>query len=129
VTPAVRVLVVDDEPLIRWALQQALTDDGFAVTVAGDGQSALRALADASEASEALEVVLLDYRLPDSDGLSLFRTIRGLLPRGQVILMTAFGTPEVMNHALDLGAFRVVTKPFEVSDVAAIIRRAHQTTA
>jgi CheY-like chemotaxis protein len=127
VTSAVRVLVVDDEPLIRWALQQALTDHGFAVTVAGEGQTALRAVADASEASEALDVV--DYRLPDSDGLSLFRTIRGLLPRGQVILMTAFGTPEVMNHALDLGAFRVVTKPFEVSDVAAVIRRAHQTTA
>ena len=123
------MLVVDDEPLIRWALQQALTDQGFAVMVAGDGQSALRAVADASERSEALDVVLLDYRLPDSDGLTLFRTIRGLLPRGQVILMTAFGTPEAMNDAIDLGAFRVVTKPFEVSDVAAIIRCAHQTTA
>lgn len=125
-TSTVRVLVVDDEPLIQWALQQALTDHGFAVTVAGDGQTALRAVA---EASEAPDVVLLDYRLPDSDGLSLFKAIRGLLPHGQVILMTAFGTPEVMNHALDLGAFRVVTKPFEVADVAAIIRRAHPTTS
>ena len=43
--------------------------------------------------------------------------------------MTAFGTPEVMNQALDLGAYRVVTKPFEVTDIAAIIRRAHKTTA
>jgi DNA-binding response OmpR family regulator len=123
------VLVVDDEPLIRWALQQALADYGFAVTVAGDGQTALRAVAEASEASEEPEVVLLDYRLPDSDGLSVFKAIRGLLPQGQVILMTAFGTSEVMNQALDLGAFRVVTKPFDVAEVAAIIRRAHPATA
>ena len=119
--PEVRVLVVDDEPLIRWALCEALGEYGFAVRVVGDGRSAVSALAE----GPLPDVVLLDYNLPDSNGLTLFQTIRDLLPAGRVILMTAFGTPEVTTRALDLGAYRVVTKPFEVHDIAALIRHAH----
>lgn len=116
-----RVLVVDDEPLIRWSLREALVDRGFEVAEAADGESAVRAL---REGPCTPDVVLLDFRLPDSDDLSLFMTIKGLIPRGKVILMTAFGTPEVTQGALDLGAHSVVTKPFEVNDIASIIRGA-----
>ena len=119
--PAVQVLVVDDEPLIRWSLCEALGEYGFSVRVVGDGRSAVSALAE----GPLPDVVLLDYKLPDSNGLTLFQTIRDLLPAGRVILMTAFGTPEVTTRALDLGAYRVVTKPFEVHDIAALIRHAH----
>ena len=119
--PDVKVLIVDDEPLIRWSLSEALADHGFEVTVAGDGRAAVSALGD----RPLPDVVLLDYRLPDSDSLSLFQTIRDLVPTGQVILMTAFGTPEVISSALALGAYRVVTKPFEINDIAAMIRHAH----
>jgi two-component system, NtrC family, response regulator AtoC len=119
--PDVRVLVVDDEPLIRWSLSEALGDHGFEVTVAGDGQAAVNALSD----GPLPDVVLLDYKLPDSNGLSLFQTIRDLVPTGHVILMTAFGTPEVTSNARDLGAYQVVIKPFEVNDIAAMIRHAH----
>jgi DNA-binding NtrC family response regulator len=125
VSADVRVLVVDDEPLIRWSLCEALGDRGFEVSVAGDGQGAVRAL---SAGVSLPDVVLLDYRLPDSDGLSLFQRIRDLLPAAPVILMTAYGTPDVTSKALALGAFRVVTKPFEVNDIAGIIRRAHAAT-
>lgn len=118
----VNVLVVDDEPLIRWSLREALGEQGFSVTVAGDGRAAVQALTDGGPPPD---VVLLDYLLPDSNGLALFRTIRTLVPDGQVILMTAYGTPEVTQDALDQGAFHVITKPFEVHDIAAIIRHAH----
>lgn len=118
----VRVLVVDDEPLIRWSLREALGDRGFAVTEAGDGKTAVRAL---KEATHAPDVVLLDYRLPDSDDLRLFSTIKSLVPRGHVILMTAYGTPEVAKTAVDLGAYLVISKPFEVGEIAALISRAH----
>jgi DNA-binding NtrC family response regulator len=122
--PTVHVLVVDDEPLIRWSLQEALADEGFSVTVAGDGKAALHTLGNGDEAPD---VVLLDYLLPDSNGLTLFKAIRRMLPDGQVILMTAYGSPEVTRDALDLGAYEVVTKPFEVHDIAALIRHAHAT--
>ena len=118
--PDVKVLVVDDEPLIRWSLREALADHGFKVTVAGDGRGAVEALGDGPPP----DVVLLDYKLPDSNGLTLFETIRGLVPTGHVILMTAFGTPEVTSNALALGAYQVVTKPFEINDIAAMIRHA-----
>lgn len=116
-----RVLVVDDEPLICWSLSEALADRGFAVRVAPDGRSALGALSDGSAMPD---VVLLDYLLPDSNGLSLFERVRDLMPPGRVILMTAFGSPDVVDKALELGAYQVVMKPFEVSDIASAIRHA-----
>lgn len=122
----VRVLVVDDEPLIRWSLREALAERGYDVTEAADGQTAVRVLCDGSHAPD---VVLLDYRLPDSRGLDLFSQIKTLVPHGRVILMTAYGTPEVTKHAIDLGAYRVLMKPFEVNDVAALITRAYPRSA
>ena len=88
--PDVRVLVVDDEPLIRWSLSEALQDRGFDVRVAPDGQTALSALAEGAAGKP--DVVLLDYLLPDSNGLSLFEKIRGLMPEGRVIMSTIRST-------------------------------------
>jgi DNA-binding NtrC family response regulator len=117
-----RVLVVDDEPLIRWSLREALVDHGIDVREAEDGKAAISALTDGTAAPD---VVLLDYRLPDSDDLGLLTRIKHLMGSGPVILMTAFGTPEVTQHALALGAYSVVMKPFEVRDIASMIHRAH----
>ncbi|HTK30256.1 MAG TPA: response regulator [Vicinamibacterales bacterium] len=117
-----RVLVVDDEPLIRWSLAETLADQGYVVEEAGDGRSALRAL---SETSAGFDVVVLDLRLPDSNDLRLLSSIRGLRPALPVILMTAYGTPDVIQRAIDMGAFRVVHKPFEVHDLAALVAQAH----
>jgi DNA-binding NtrC family response regulator len=116
-----RVLVVDDEALIRWSLSEALEDRGFAVRVAPDGRTALSALSDGSARPD---VVLLDYLLPDSNGLSLFERVRDLMPPRRVILMTAYGSPDVIEKALKLGAYQVVMKPFEVTDIASVIRHA-----
>jgi DNA-binding NtrC family response regulator len=88
----------------------------------GDGSGARKAVGDASH---EFDVVLLDFRLPDSKDLSLLASIRRISPHAQVILMTAFGTPEVVRGALDLGAFRVVSKPFEMDAVAELVAQAH----
>jgi DNA-binding NtrC family response regulator len=120
--PALRVLVVDDEPLIRWSLAETLGDCGHQVVETGDGRGARGAVRDSSR---HFDVVLLDYRLPDSEDLSLLACIRQLSPRTQVILMTAYGSPEVARGALDLGAFRVISKPIEMSDVAGLVAQAH----
>lgn len=121
-SPMVRVLIVDDEPLIRWSLSETLMDRGFDVIEAGDGAGAVHVL---TEPWRPIDVVLLDYRLPDTHDLALLATVRGLAPNAQVILMTAFGTPEVVKGALDLGAFRVLHKPFEMDDLASVVLEAH----
>ena len=117
-----RVLVVDDESLIRWSLSEVLAEGGCAVTEACDGRAAVRAL---TAATDLPDVVLLDYCLPDSNDLALLASIRRLSPSSKVILMTAYGTEEVIRGALELGAYGVVNKPFEVHDMTAMIRRAH----
>ena len=125
-SPAVSVLIVDDEPLIRWSLAETLTDQGYGVLEAADGQAAVEALKDTPR---PVDVVLLDYRLPDSNNLQLLTTIRAMSPRSRVVLMTAYGTPEVAAEALRLGAVCVITKPIEMQEVATLVARAHGSTA
>jgi DNA-binding NtrC family response regulator len=119
--PSLRVLVVDDEPLIRWSLTETLSESGHVVEEAADGAAALRAL----DEHGPFDVVVLDYRLPDSNDLNLLASIRRLAPQAAVVMMTAYGTPEVTSGAIALGAYRVVRKPFEMRDLAALVSQAH----
>ena len=115
------VLIVDDEALIRWSLCEALVETGCAVTEAVDGRTALRAIA---QAGEPFDVVLLDYRLPDSADLKLLGQIRDAAPTSRVIMITAHNSPELAQNAQALGAFRVVSKPFEVDAIAKLVGQA-----
>lgn len=119
--PAMRVLVVEDELLIRWSIAETLASAGHVVIEAEDGATAVRSLKDSVETVDA---VVLDYRLPDSNDLTLLATIRRLSPNSAVIVMTAYGTPEVTKGALDLGAYRVVPKPFEMHDLEPLLLEA-----
>jgi len=113
-----RVLVVDDEPLIRWSIAETLGAAGHQVTEAQDAASALRALADAPDT----DLVLLDFRLPDSNDLGLLAEIRRMAPATPVIMMTAFGTPDVTAGALKLGAVKVLNKPFNMHELERLVR-------
>ena len=117
-----RVLVVDDEPLIRWSITETLSDRGCDVVQTGDARGARSAV---GGGTQPFDVVLLDFRLPDSDDLSLLAAIRRMSPQARVILMTAFGRPEVVRGALELGAFRVVSKPFEMHAIADLVAEAY----
>jgi len=121
-SPSLKVLVVDDEALIRWSLAESLTDAGHTVIEAGDGASALVQVSDGTR----FDAILLDYRLPDSNDLRLLQTIRERQPDAAVVMMTAFGTPEVTAGALQLGAYEVVPKPFDVHDMVDLVARAHR---
>jgi DNA-binding NtrC family response regulator len=116
-----RILVVDDELLIRWSLGEALTAAGYAVVEGRDAAEARQALRDQDHKPD---LVVLDYRLPDSNDLGLLTTIRNEAPTVPVILMTAYGSAEVVAGALDLGAYRVVSKPFEVHDMTSLVTEA-----
>ena len=118
--PGLRVLVVEDENLLRWAAKEVLTLSGHGVTEASDGASALRALA----AQEPFDVVLLDYRLPDSDGLDLLREVRRRSRACAVIMMTAEAWPEFLMTAAQLGAHRIIDKPFDIYALDQLVREA-----
>lgn len=115
------VLVVDDEALIRWSLAEMLGDRGYTVTEVGDGRMAVAAI---ENAEEPFDVVLLDYRLPDSADLQLLEKVRHLAPTSQVIMITAHNSPELAQGAAALGAYRVISKPFEVESLAALVKQA-----
>ena len=117
------VLVVDDEPLIRWAVAETLTQAGHQVMEARDGGSALDALA---EAPHHIDVVLLDLRLPDCADLTLLSRIRKQSPDSAVVMMTAHATPELDAEARALGVYDVLAKPFDVNGCERILRQAHR---
>lgn len=112
------ILVVDDEPLIRWSVAESLTDLGFNVVQAGDAGGALRSV---TTAAVPFDVVVLDLRLPDMKDLSLLGTLRQLLPEATLVLMSAFVSPEILAEATGLGA-AVINKPFEADELQRLIR-------
>jgi DNA-binding NtrC family response regulator len=115
------VLVVDDEPLFRWSIAETLRAHGRDIVEAADAQAAIAALGDPATRPDA---VLLDLKLPDSDDLSLLASVRRLAPGRPVILVTAFGTREVLDEAIRLGAFTVLDKPFDLDALDEMIERA-----
>ena len=124
--PRPHVLVVDDEPLIRWSIAEALSACGYLVVEAGTARGALE---EVSRASDAFGVVVLDLRLPDSDNLSLLSRLLVLAPHARIILMSAHGTGEVAEEAQARGAFGFVNKPFELSAMASMVEAASRAAA
>jgi DNA-binding NtrC family response regulator len=117
-SPALRVLLVEDEFLLRWSMAETLADAGHDVIEAGDAAAARHAV---SAAVEPIDALLLDYRLPDSNGLALLGELRRLSPRSAVVMMTAHGTPELVAEALGMGAQRVLFKPFDMHALPGIV--------
>jgi DNA-binding NtrC family response regulator len=71
---------------------------------------------------------MLDYCLPDSRDLNLLEEIRRRMPESAVVLMTAYGSPDVVHGAMELGVYRVVDKPFDMGDVEPMVRNAFRAT-
>jgi two-component system response regulator AtoC len=120
--PKATILVVDDESLIRWSLTERLQSDGYEVLQADTGQAALEKL------PEGVDLVLLDYRLPDTDGVSVLRKIKEFDQDVLVILLTAYASVETAVEAMKQGAYHFANKPFNLDDVAATVDRALETT-
>jgi DNA-binding NtrC family response regulator len=116
------VLVVEDETLIRWSIAETLAQKGHRVVEASSASTAMQAL---SDTAEPIDVVLLDYRLPDSDDLGLLEKVRHIRPETAVVMMTAFGTPEITKGALELGVHRVLNKPFDLHGLESVVLEAH----
>jgi DNA-binding NtrC family response regulator len=109
-------MIVDDEALIRWSVRTHLEEMGFAVIEAESGRQALDRL------NDDVSLALVDLRLPDTDGLTLIGRLKSRYPGCRVILMTASASPEVNREAREVGAVRVVDKPFDLQALTATIR-------
>ncbi|MGA5762503.1 response regulator transcription factor [Nonomuraea bangladeshensis] len=114
---AARLLVVDDEPALREALQSSLEFEGYRVVTANDGQAALDELARAS-----YDAVLLDVMMPRLDGLTACRRLRASGNRIPVLMLTARDAVGDRVSGLDAGADDYLVKPFELDELLARVR-------
>ena len=112
-----RVLVVDDEPAVRRALERALTLDDYSVQLAADGQEALDALADAP-----VDAVVLDIMMPRVDGLEVARRMRRAGDRTPILMLTARDAIDDRVTGLDVGADDYLVKPFALRELQARLR-------
>ena len=118
-----RILIVDDEKLLRWSLRERLLKEGFEVLEADSGKAARAAI----EAGGA-DLVVLDYRLPDATGIELLKEITTAIPEAPVIMMTAYSTVETAVEAMKLGAFDYINKPFDHNEMVHTVRKALETS-
>src|SRR5499426_3146935 len=118
----ISVLVVDDELLIRKSLGKVLRSSGYTVDVAGTGAEGLEKVGEIKP-----QVMILDMRLPDTDGLSVLRRARVLDPLLQVIIITAYGDVQTAVDAMKLGACDFVRKPYEMEDIVLAVESAART--
>jgi len=120
--PNATVLVVDDEPLIRWSLVNRLKEDGYRTVEAGTASEAV------SHHRDGVDLVLLDYHLPDANGLQVLKQIKDTDPDTLVIVLTANTEVGVAVEAMKSGAFHYANKPFDLDEIMLLVEKALETT-
>ena len=118
-----RILVVDDEKLLRWAIRDRLADAGHKVVEAGSGAEAMPVLRGGE-----IDLALFDLQLPDTDGIALLREARAADPGLLCILVTAFASVDSAVQALKLGAYDYLGKPLDMDELVLTVGRALETT-
>ena len=113
------VLIVDDEETISWALARLAADEGYSAAVAASAEEAI-----SLARRQPFELIMLDVRLPAMSGLSAMHELKQLQPQTPIVVMTAFGNLATAVEAIRNGAFDYITKPFDVEQAAAVMRRA-----
>lgn len=115
---AIDILVTDDEEMIRWTLKEALEQDGYNVLTFETGRKFLSYFN-----AHGGDIILLDVRLPDANGLDLLLEIKKDNPEAIVVIMTAFGDVETAVSAMKRGAFDYLAKPYSLEEVSLLIKK------
>ncbi len=118
-----RILVVEDEKLLRWSIRDRLAQEDFRVEEAASGAEAIPVLQRGN-----LDLALFDFQLPDTDGLKLLEEARASDPALPCILMTAFATVDSAVRAMKLGAYDYLPKPVDLDHLALTVQRGLETT-
>src|SRR5512139_694173 len=119
-----RILVAEDEARLAALLEQSLTEAGWEVDVRTDGRSAYTAAL--GDAGEAYDILLLDWMLPEMDGISVCRRLREVGLRTPVLMLTARTTVPDRIAGLDAGADDYLVKPFDLDELLARLRALHR---
>jgi two-component system response regulator AtoC len=120
--PNATVLVVDDEPLIRWSLVNRLKEEGYRAVEAGTASEAV------AQHREGVDLILLDFALPDANGLAVLKQVKDTDPDTLVIMLTANTEVGVAVEAMKSGAFHYANKPFDLDEVMLLVEKALETT-
>jgi DNA-binding NtrC family response regulator len=118
------VLLIDDEPLMRLSMTDALRAVGYDVRAAATGQEGMDLLSQA-----VFDIVITDFRLPGADGLQLLQACKQRSPRTEVIVITAHGSVETAVEAMKRGAYDFITKPFAMDELLLIVDRLSKVLA
>ncbi len=113
------ILIVEDEPAMAWALAEGLSDDGFTIDTFPSAEDAWKWLRRGRS-----ELVITDLRLPGMSGLELARKLRRGRHAQPVILVTAYGSPELLRDARHAGVAECFPKPFPIDHLRRSVRRA-----
>jgi DNA-binding NtrC family response regulator len=119
---SLKILVIDDEKLIRWTLEQHLVKEGYEVVTADSAEKGMQLITEA-----APDLVLLDNRLPEMSGLELLEKLRVQERNLMVIMITAYGMVETAVKAMKLGAYDYISKPFNLEEITFVIKKALET--
>jgi DNA-binding NtrC family response regulator len=117
--PRPKILVVDDEEIVRRSYSRLLDGAHCETRVARNGEDAVSALA-----SEPFDVVLLDLRMPGQDGMTVLKSIRTAWPASEVVILTGYPSVETAKEAVRMGAYDYLAKPVEPDKVIEVARRA-----
>src|SRR5256884_6722653 len=120
----IRILVIDDEPMMSDSLRQHLADEGYTVDVATSGTEAID-LFDGG----AHHLVICDLQLPDMDGLELLRHMKDAKPATEIIVVTGYGSGQTPVAATKAGAFYFVEKPFDFEELLPLVEKALERRA
>jgi DNA-binding NtrC family response regulator len=111
-----KVLVIDDEAIVRISSKRTLVPEGYEVKLADSGKAGIEALEE-----ESFDLVLLDLKMPDMGGIEFLTVIMDKWPDTKVIIVTGFSTVETAVEALRLGAFNHIEKPFTPDSLLAAV--------
>lgn len=117
-----KILIVDDEQLIRWSLEKHLQKQGYEVVTAGSGEVALQLAKE-----ESPDLMLLDIQLPGMNGIEVLEKVKEFEEEVIVIMVTALGVLETAVKAMRLGAFDYINKPFNLDELSIIVKKALET--
>ncbi|GFP32870.1 two-component system, NtrC family, nitrogen regulation response regulator NtrX, partial [Candidatus Hakubella thermalkaliphila] len=113
------ILVVDDEPAVREGCRRVLCRKGYRVETAAGGKEGL-----AKARQDHFDLILIDIKMPDMDGVELLQAVRNLSPDTVCIIITGYATLELAVRTTKLGAYDFVTKPFTPNELLGVVERA-----